>query len=372
MLTVTKDQAAAFLVNHHRLRSSALPPLATVQEVFQHLRLIQYDPLNPCGRNVDLVLQARLAKYHPNAHASWAYGQSGVIEGYDKELCLLPVEDWGYLHYGIDRMSSKRRQFLHDHEAELHDLLRHMADNGPLFTDTIKDGRTVDIGWYGATSWNKTALESLWRLGQVVSVRQDNGRKAYDLPERVYGHTMPARPPLLDHILRRLRSIGLLPLSGGGTGWQGMAAGRVIGPQLKKMVQDGTLTEVAIEGVKARYVVRPQDELLLESPFQTKQCMIFLAPLDNLMWDRQMIDDIFGFFYRWEVYTPQHKRIHGYYCLPILDGHRMVGRIEPALVTNELVIKGIWWERGVRPNTARLEQALRRFQRYLRADTVLR
>lgn len=372
MLTVTKDQAAAFLVNYHRFHSSALPPLVGPEDIFRHLRLLQYDPLNPCGRNLDLVLQSRLKNYHPNDYLPWAYDQARAIEGYDKELCLLPIEDWGYLHYYQDRMSTARKQFIMGHRQELDDLLRHMADHGPLLSDAIKDDhRTVDIGWYGPTGWGKTALESLWRLGEVVAVRQPNGRKLYDLPERVYGHTMPARPSLSDHITRRLGSVGLLPLSGGGTGWQGVATGRTVGPQLKKMVQNGSLSEVVVGGHRTKYVVRAQDVQLLESPPQTKKVMTLLAPLDNLLWDRQLVHDLFGFFYRWEVYTPQHKRTHGYYCLPILDGHRMIGRIEPVLRDGNLVVKGLWWEPGVRPNHSRLDQALRDFQRYLKADSII-
>lgn len=372
MLTVTKDQAAAFLVNHHRFHQSSLPSLSTVEDVFHYLRLIQYDPLNPCGRNIDLVLQSRLKNYHPNDYLSWTYTGARAIEGYDKELCVVPIEDWGYLHYFKDRMSPARKQFIATHRQELDELLQYIAASGPLLSDSIKDSRTVDIGWYGPSGWNKTALESLWRLGEVVAVRKANGRKSYDLPERIYGHSMPDRPSLANHVIRRLSSVGLLPLSGGGTGWQGMATGRVVGPQLKKMTQDGELTEVIVEGSKARYVVRSQDVNLLESPPETKKTITFIAPLDNMLWDRQMVLDIFGFFYRWEVYTPQHKRAHGYYCLPILDGHRMIGRIEPVLQGSTLVIKGIWWEPGVRPNKVRLERALRHFQRYLKAEAIVR
>lgn len=372
MLTVTKDQAAAYLVNHHRFHSSALPPLATAEEAFRHLRLIQYDPLNPCGRNTDLVLQARVKGYTAHAYLDWAYNERRGIDGYDKQLCIVPIEDWGYLHYFMDRMSPARRQFISEHSAELDALIARIAAEGPLLTDTIKDDRVVDIGWYGATGWYKTALESLWRLGRVVSVRRPNGRKAYDLPERVYGHAMPPRPVLHDHIRRRLGSVGMLPLSGSGDGWQGMSAGRVIGPKLQTMVTQGLVTEVAVQGVKGRYVVRAEDVPLLSSPPQTKQVMSFLAPLDNLLWDRQLIHDIFGFFYRWEVYTPLSKRTYGYYCLPILDGHRLIGRIEPALRGGELVLRGIWWEPGVRPNQKRLEQALRRFQKYLGATRIVR
>src|SRR3954465_3396633 len=80
----------------------------------------------------------------------------------------------------------------------------------------------------------------------------------------------------------------------------------------------------------------------------------FIAPLDPFVWDRQIIRDVFGFDYIWEVYVPEHKRRWGYYVLPILFGERLVGRIEPRLErkTGTLRILGIWWESGFAPRKA--------------------
>lgn len=53
-----------------------------------------------------------------------------------------------------------------------------------------------------------------------------------------------------------------------------------------------------------------------------------MAPLDNLLWDRNLIRMIFDFDYKWEIYTPVEKRKYGHYVLPILYGDRLIGRIE--------------------------------------------
>ena len=258
-------------------------------------------------------------------------------------------------------MSQARQVFIKDHRKELDTLLEYIRENGSIMVDSLKDGRMVDIGWYGPSRWHKTALESLWRLGEVVTTRRQDGRKIYDIPERVYGYSMPPRPSLEHHISRRLGSVGLLPLSGGGTGWLGLTVGRRAGPEIRRMIKDGLLEEVAVEGSGRRYVVRSVDAPLLQSPPETNGVMTFLAPLDNLLWDREMVHDLFGFFYRWEVYTPLQSRRYGYYTLPMLDGHRMVGRIEPVLTGSTLRIKNIWWEPGVRANLHNLHEAVVRF-----------
>ena len=77
----------------------------------------------------------------------------------------------------------------------------------------------------------------------------------------------------------------------------------------------------------------------------------FLAPLDPLAWDRDMLLRLWDFDYRWEVYVPLAKRRWGYYVLPLLWGDRLVGRIEPRIdrAAGTLRILGLWWEDGFDP-----------------------
>ena len=80
--------------------------------------------------------------------------------------------------------------------------------------------------------------------------------------------------------------------------------------------------------------------------------MALLAPLDPLVWDRDLLRDLFDFTYRWEVYTPKAKRKWGYYVLPVLWGDRLVGRIEPRFDRDRdaLVVIGAHWEPGFEPS----------------------
>ena len=81
----------------------------------------------------------------------------------------------------------------------------------------------------------------------------------------------------------------------------------------------------------------------------------FLAPLDPLAWDRDLLLRLFDFDYRWEVYVPAAKRRWGYYVLPLLYGDRFVGRIEPRIdrAKGTLRVIGLWWEDGFDPLDAR-------------------
>jgi len=100
-----------------------------------------------------------------------------------------------------------------------------------------------------------------------------------------------------------------------------------------------------------------------------------LAPLDNLLWDRRFVEELFDFYYIWEVYKPVAERRYGYYVLPVLYGDRFIARFEPGQdkKNKTLIIKKWWWEPGIK-QSQRMQSALihcfERFLNYLGADNL--
>ena len=99
----------------------------------------------------------------------------------------------------------------------------------------------------------------------------------------------------------------------------------------------------------------------------------FIAPLDNIMWDRQMLEMIFDFTYRWEVYTPVSKRKFGYYVLPVLYNGQFVARFEAETIrqAGEFVIKNWWWEPEIEPTGEMIEiiaKEMMRFAEFLQTN----
>ena len=101
--------------------------------------------------------------------------------------------------------------------------------------------------------------------------------------------------------------------------------------------------------------------------------MRFLAPLDNMLWDRKGIQHIFDFVYSWEVYKPEAARTWGYYVLPVFYGDRFVARLDSRLEKGVWTLARWWWEPDIVPDADMLD-ALRlageNFLHYLRATDV--
>jgi uncharacterized protein YcaQ len=98
----------------------------------------------------------------------------------------------------------------------------------------------------------------------------------------------------------------------------------------------------------------------------------FLAPLDNLLWDRDFVKMVFDFDYKWEVYTPKEKRKYGYYVLPILYKSSFIGRIEfgKHRKGEPLQVEHVWLDKTSKSIEKALQKALHSFQTYLGAISL--
>lgn len=349
-MLVTKENIRRYLLLKHLL----LPPLSLnglvgIDKVFNTLRSVQFDPQSPCGTNVDLVLQARVKGIHPKDYYSWLYLQRKGIECFDKELCIVPIEDFSLCKKIYSNSSKKNtNDFIQENSFAIEQLILRIKKDGEISSSQISDDRKINSFW-GNPRWGKAALDILWKTGRLVISKREKGRKYYDLPERTYGkkyiwiEESNINP---EKVIRRIRSVGLLPKSGTGQGWLGVGIGKQILPIVTRLLEQKVLIEVKIKDVKKTYVMFNSDLDLLKrvQGIKPKLNLVFLAPLDNLLWDREMIKDIFDFEYKWEVYTPKHQRKFGHYVLPILYGDKLIGRIEPRQVGDKLEIRGLWLE----------------------------
>jgi uncharacterized protein len=359
-IALTQTQARQFLLSHQALwPPRSLLGKAGALEYARRVRCIQFDPLDVVGRNADLVLQARVADFHPALLRTLLYEDRSLLDGWDKVMSIYPLEDWSYFRRrrAADRLALESSPDGLKSVAPL--VLREIEARGPLSSLELDFDHRVDWPW-GPTRAARAALESLYFSGDLVIHHKVHTRKVYDLAQRhIPTEILNAPDPNPDdesfhdwYLLRRIGSVGLL-WNRGGEAWLGTpfnASQRQV--VLKRLLEQGYLLEAHIDGITDPVYLRSQDRPLLEAVTTSKDSepggAAFLAPLDNLLWDRRFLKTLFGFDYRWEVYKPVAQRQYGYYVLPVLYGDRFVARFESVREkrSSTLVIKGWWWEVG--------------------------
>jgi hypothetical protein len=338
---ISKAEARRFLVARHGLA----PPRAAsdVLAVVLRLRSLQVDPLAVTGlRNHDLVLAARVAGYTPRRLDVLLYGTRDLVELYDKGLSVVPaadlplhVPDWrrarAWIAEGGGTFDAAERRW----GAK---LLGRLDREGPLSSrELAREGKKVVAGW-GRTSETRAALHVLFRTGRVLTARREGSLRFFDRAERV----VPPRllEPASDaasvrhRVLSRFRAMGLLGLSPTAEVFVSTAAAKERARVVRDLVSEGALAPVEVEGVRGPRYVIAEDLPALEAaarPAEGDARAALLGPLDPLIWDRKLLEPLFGVTYRWGVYTPKAKRTGGYYDLPIVFGDRIVGVVEPIL-----------------------------------------
>ena len=372
-LNLSKADARRLLASYHLKQTS-------LEGAFKRLGSVQYDPLNPVGRNHDLVLQARVPDYNVGDWEEVAYapGERVIYDAWDKQACLVPIADWAhrrvYHEYFSPRWSER---VLKPHAQAVEVTLGELRKRGPLSSLEFTDQTPIE-GWRG--SWHgpklvKNILRALWYTGQIVTHHRDKGRHVYSLPEEVIPERVLAREVSRDEslralILRRVQSAGLLRPNADAALWSLPARSPERKGLAHTLVEEKRLVRLQIDDQV--YYALPELLGRLEHPLPYPR-MTFIAPLDSLMWDRTAVAHLFDFDYIWEVYKPEKARKWGYYVLPVFYGERFVGRFDSRLIGDTWHLLRWWWEADVEPDAAllsALEDAVKRFKRYLRADKV--
>ena len=384
-MQLSTSQARRFLLSYQGL----LPPYEFqgkegILAFIRRVGCIQFDPLNIVGHNSELVLQARVAGFRPKMLGELLYEERKLLDGLDKVMSIYCTGDWPYFRR---RRQAARRSSGKSAEAVgaiLPQVRAEIAARGPLSSLDLDMGEKVEWDW-SQSRLARAALESMYFWGELVIHHKVHTRKLYDFAERCLPQALLQAPDPNHteeqyqdwHVHRRIGSVGLL-WNRSGEAWLGMHAiqSKQRKAALGRLLEQEKIGRASVEGVAEPLYFRCQDqawlERALEAPEISPQAVI-MAPLDNLLWDRRLLKELFDFDYRWEVYVPADKRHYGYYVLPVLYGDRFIARFDPGRQKKPgvLTLENWWWEEGVTPSgqmKAALIECFRRFLFYRGAD----
>ncbi|MGD8968838.1 MAG: crosslink repair DNA glycosylase YcaQ family protein [Anaerolineae bacterium] len=385
--TLTNRQARRFILAHQGLWPPyGLEGKSGVLDYIRRVGCVQFDPLDIVGRNPDLVLQARVADFRPHMLQDLLYESRELLDGWDKNAAIYPVEDWPCFRRHREAARQNPGKSPQAVTSALPRVRRAIERRGPLSSIELDLERTVDWSW-GPTRIGRATLESMYAWGELIIHHRVHTRKAYDfahrhIPEGILSAPDPNQTDAEYHdwyVLRRVGSVGLL-WNRAGSAWLGMRGikSKQRTAALARLLEQGEVVSVRVEGMGTKLYLRHQDRARLDEVLNASSPpprAAIIAPLDNLLWDRRFVEELFDFQYVWEVYKPPDERLYGYYVLPILYGDRFVARFEPGRdqSSGALVIENWWWEPEVAPSAAMRRQLLdsfRRFLSYLGTDTL--
>lgn len=367
---------------HRKLTDAGLLAL------IEHLGFVQVDSIQIVERAHHMILFARNQTYRHRQLVRLHERDGLLFENWTHDAAIIPSRFFPYWRRRFAREEARLRQRWRNwhgegFEAELDTVLRQVAENGrvlarELGNDDAENPKT-NGGWW---DWHpsKTALEYLWRCGHLAVAARDGFQKVYDLTERTLPeHCRAAEVSEAETIDWACRAA--LERLGIATSGEIAAFWDLVTPEEAKawcLARKGrALEEVRVEGSDRK--LRPafalaDDELSADLPEPPKRLRI-LSPFDPLIRDRKRAERLFGFHYRIEVFVPAARRKYGYYVFPLLEGDRLIGRIDMKHERDSgtLRVKGLWLEPGQRLSAARqdrLEAELERQRRFTGAERL--
>jgi hypothetical protein len=323
---VTPEQARRIAVRAQLLDGSA----ATVLDTVRRLGFLQMDPIATVATPQQLVLFSRLGSYDTAELDRLLWEERQLFE-YD--AFIYPVEDLPVQRARMARFrrgdKSKRhawiRDFMHTNRRFRRYLLAELERNGPLLSRDLEHDLMTpgdDHRWWGRRQ-SRLMLDILAGRGEIAVAGRVGKLRLWDLGERVYGDgkPLPWREAERELLGRKQRALGV---------WR----------------------------ERGEWVAHPD---VSDEPVPDRA--VLLSPFDRLVHDRKRAEELFGFYYRLEMYVPQAKREYGYYVLPLLVGDRIAGRAEPRFdrKAGTLELLGAW------DDTSRLDEALGELERWLTA-----
>ena len=369
MLAVTLDQARQFIL----LRQGLLGEHRFIGKngAYQYVRqagCIQFDPVDVCGRNAELTLQSRVKGITRKTLSDLLYRDRLLVDYSDKELSIWPSEDWPYFAGYREKSIEHGKQFAGIPELE-EKAVAYIRKHGPVSSDTLPIEGT--IFWHSSMHWS-----GHWDKDSLAA-----RRKYYDLADKYLPAELLSAPnPCPDEaswlcwrVKRRIGAVGLL-WNRNSTAWLGInMTTEQRDASFDRLEKDCVIMPVQVEGIRFPLYMLTDDLPLLESvtagQASLKPRLEFLAPLDPMLWDRKLIEAVWGYRYSWEIYTPVVKRKYGYYVLPVLWGDRLIGRIEPKAdrKAKTLTVQNVWLEPGVRRTkklSGQIDRAVQRLARF--------
>jgi uncharacterized protein YcaQ len=338
---------------------------AALRQCIANMQLLQIDTIHVVARSPYLVLFSRLGSY-PQVWLEEALAQGHVFETWAHEACFAPVADLTHhrtynrdvrSHWGLVNAQKIQAQ----KRPHLDKLLAHIRERGPVKSSDFERPAGQASAWWG---WKdeKRWLEALFASGELMVARRENFHRVYDLTERVAPQLVASAVEALhsetqakqvtqQFVEKAITALGITQAS-----WVNdyfRMKPRLKDADLDELVDQGRVLRLSVEGWSMPGYVHADNARLLKRACANKleaTHTSLLSPFDPVVWDRARASALFDFDYRLECYTPEPKRVYGYFVLPILCRGELIGRLDAKAHRSEGVfeVKAVHAQNGMR------------------------
>jgi len=380
---IPNKTARRIFLDHHALCEQ--PTNRDVAGMVKRLGFVQVDSINTVGRAHDMILYSRGTSYRPKHLAKPLEKDRALFEHWTHDASIIPVDFFPHWRLKFDRdrerLSARWQEWRRKgFEQKFDDVLGQIAQHGPCCSaDVGKDEKRSSGGWW---DWHpsKTALEYQWRSGALSVTRREGFRKYYDLTENVFPPEVLAVKPDTAATIEwacsaALDRLGFATSTEIADFWDLITKAEAR-DWCANALRAGRLIEVDIEmvGEKPRRSFAWPDLPDRVAPDVPNRIRI-LSPFDPALRDRKRAQRLFGFHYRIEIFVPEPKRIYGYYVFPVLEGDRLIGRIDMKSdrASGAMNVRAFWPEPKVtmgKGRLAKLNAELDRVARFAGSDRI--
>ncbi|MEM8929696.1 MAG: crosslink repair DNA glycosylase YcaQ family protein [Acidobacteriota bacterium] len=359
----------------HRARRAA-------HAIVERFGYLQLDSVSVVGaRTHSLVLASRLEGFEGPLGERLLQPGEPLFEYWGHEASWIPIEL--YPTFAFRRAEFRVHPWWGDllakHRRLADQVLGRLRDEGPLRSLDLTDDHERKPWWgHGPT---KKVVSALWSSGDLAVSERRGFQRTYDLTERVIPDALrvdqPAEKAIETLLLRALDGLGWSTTPTLSATWRLKGRRRQIDAILERLAERGDIARCRMV-TKERTIdgwIRPRDRELAEALVDRRPRRdrgVLLSPFDPLLWDRARVLELFDFEQILEIYKPAKDRRYGYYCLPILAGEHLIGRVDlkahrPARVSEVgwLEIRALHFE-SERPSAADRKAAASALRRHAR------
>jgi uncharacterized protein YcaQ len=331
--------AALFLERQHlaRPRAVALSPRRLCRFV-EDVGGVQMDSINVIERAHYLTVWSRFGPYDRRELDRVVYGRRLLFEYWAHAACLVATSTLPYwrramLDYRVRHTGWS--DWLRRNPKVLDRVRAAILANGPMANADFESRRppSVGTGWW---NWKPVqhALHYLWMTGVLTVDSRRHFQKRFDVFERAIPGVRDVETVSPDAFARWHARRSLFAM---GAATSADLSRYLTFPRfaprsrqtvLRALTDAGEIAYISVEGSSQRWLVLARDVPVLSRTPPAARGTTLLSPFDSLLWHRDRVVRLFGFDYRIEVYTPAHRRVHGYYTLPILHDGEIIGRID--------------------------------------------